>query len=71
MGELRLMLLGGIFLGLGYVFIPLGLPAPEGASAFDDGAVEMAGETGGGGTRVKDAWAAVIVDGDTSIIAGN
>jgi micrococcal nuclease len=53
-GEIRLVLLGGVFLGLAYALIP-----------GTDEALPSGGGSGGGGVRVGDPWAAVIVDGDT------
>lgn len=50
--------LGGVFLGLAYVFVPSG-GAASGEAASGTGAYAA------GGARVTDPWAASIVDGDT------
>ena len=55
--EIRLTVLGGMFLGLAYVFVPSG-----GAAS---GEAASAGAAYAGSARVTDPWAASIVDGDT------
>ena len=61
-GELRMMVLGGMFVGLTVVFIPGGFDAGR-----PDGVREA---TRDGGAVVRDPSGVVIVDGDTFRLAG-
>ncbi|HEV2079207.1 MAG TPA: thermonuclease family protein [Allosphingosinicella sp.] len=61
--EIRLTVLGGVFLGLAYVFVPSGGGAS--GEAASGGAASGGAAYAAGADRVTDPWAASIVDGDT------